>query len=130
MESIFDFMDELPGMILKGFMWVFFGSIILVIKIQEEIERSKARKARKAEKERINRLRGVINSKGYVSKNKYILYCFFLGWMGAHKFYEERYFLGILYLISLGTGIPFVISIFEGMRALRKEPDTYGNIQV
>ena len=28
--------------------------------------------------------------------------CLFLGWVGAHKFYEKRILLGIVYLCSLG----------------------------
>ena len=45
-------------------------------------------------------------------KNKWIalLLCFFLGFLGAHKFYEEKAGMGILYLFTMGLfGIGVII---------------------
>ncbi len=40
------------------------------------------------------------------------LLCFFLGFFGAHKFYEEKAGLGILYIFTLGLfGIGWVIDL-------------------
>ena len=41
---------------------------------------------------------------GIRAKNKWVAFflCFFLGWIGAHKFYEGRTGLGILYLFTFG----------------------------
>lgn len=37
-------------------------------------------------------------------KNKWVslFLCTFLGWLGAHKFYEEKPGIGLLYLFTLG----------------------------
>lgn len=45
-------------------------------------------------------------------KNKWVafLLCFFLGYLGAHKFYEGKVGMGILYLFTMGLfGIGWVI---------------------
>ncbi len=45
-------------------------------------------------------------------KNKWVslLLCFFLGWLGAHKFYEGKTGMGILYIFTMGLcGIGIVI---------------------
>jgi len=47
------------------------------------------------------------------NKTSAILLCFFLGWVGAHKFYLGQTSAGVLYLIFSFTGIPFVISFVE-----------------
>lgn len=40
------------------------------------------------------------------------LLCFFLGWLGAHKFYEGKAGLGILYIFTFGLfGIGWLIDI-------------------
>lgn len=47
-------------------------------------------------------------------KNKWValLLCIFFGYLGAHKFYEGRTGMGILYLLTLGLcGIGWVIDI-------------------
>ena len=48
-------------------------------------------------------------------KNKWIAFtlCLLLGWMGAHKYYEERPVVGILYTITCGGfGIGWIIDCF------------------
>lgn len=62
----------------------------------------------------------------------------FLGGFGAHKFYLEKYGLGILYFIFSWTYIPFVIGIIEGVILLtmsdtkfhEKLKETYEESQV
>ena len=48
-------------------------------------------------------------------KNKWVafLLCFFIGYLGAHKFYEGKAGMGILYLFTAGLfGIGWVIDTF------------------
>ncbi len=56
------------------------------------------------------------NINGYMGKcrNKWValILCIFLGFVGAHKFYEGRIGAGILYLLTLGLfGIGWIIDI-------------------
>ncbi len=47
-------------------------------------------------------------------KNKWValILCIFLGWLGAHKFYEGKIGLGILYLLTTGIlGIGVIVDI-------------------
>lgn len=53
-------------------------------------------------------------------KNKWVsvLLCFFFGWLGAHKFYEGKIGIGILYLCTcglcgVGALIDFVTLLFK-----------------
>ena len=41
------------------------------------------------------------------------LFAFFLGWIGAHKFYLGQVGKGILYLLFCWTGIPAIVSFIE-----------------
>ena len=59
-------------------------------------------------------VRGVVV--GPKPKNKWVAFflCLFLGPFGAHKFYEGKILLGILYLCTLGLlGVGWVIDIFR-----------------
>lgn len=57
-------------------------------------------------------------------KNKWIsfLLCLFLGYLGAHKFYEGKILLGILYLITFGL---FGIGIIIDLILLLFKPNPY-----
>ena len=57
-------------------------------------------------------------------KNKWVALalCFFLGFLGAHKFYEEKTGMGILYLFTVGL---FGIGWFIDFIALLFKPNTY-----
>ena len=47
-------------------------------------------------------------------KSKWLAFilCFFLGWLGAHKFYEEKIGMGIIYLLTGGLcGIGVLIDL-------------------
>lgn len=54
----------------------------------------------------------VAGGRGGRPKNKWAAFflCLFLGWLGAHKFYEGRIGAGILYLLTMGIfGIGWLI---------------------
>lgn len=57
-------------------------------------------------------------------KNKWValLLCFFLGFLGAHKFYEGKIGMGILYLFTLGL---FGIGVFIDFITLLFKPNPY-----
>lgn len=57
-------------------------------------------------------------------KNKWValLLCIFFGYFGAHKFYEGKAGLGILYLFTFGL---FLIGIIIDIIALLGKPNTY-----
>ena len=55
-------------------------------------------------------------SRRKLPKNKWVafLLCLLLGWAGAHRFYEGKYFTGVLYLCTLGLfGIGIVIDLLR-----------------
>lgn len=58
------------------------------------------------------------------SKNKWIalLLCLFLGYFGAHKFYEGKVGMGIIYLFTAGL---FGIGVFIDFIALLFKPNPY-----
>ena len=59
-----------------------------------------------------------------VTRNKWValLLCFFLGFLGAHKFYEGKTGMGILYLFTLGL---FGIGEFVDLIILLFKPTEY-----
>lgn len=57
-------------------------------------------------------------------KNKWVAFalCFFIGYFGAHKFYEGNVKMGIIYLFTAGLfGIGWIIDIF----AILMKPNPY-----
>ena len=61
-----------------------------------------------------------VNGKGSKPKNKWVavVLCFFLGVLGAHKFYEGKVGMGILYIITvglfgIGALIDFIVLLFK-----------------
>lgn len=57
-----------------------------------------------------------VNAVGGKLKNKWVAFvlCFFLGFLGAHKFYEGKTGMGVLYLLTCGLcGIGWVIDIIS-----------------
>ena len=42
----------------------------------------------------------------------------FLGAFGIHKFYQKKFGLGILYVLLSWTGLPAMLSLFEGVKLL------------
>ena len=65
-----------------------------------------------------------------VNKVAYVLLAFFLGGIGAHKFYSGKIGTGIAYLIFSWTFIPSIIAFVEFIIALTRTSDEYGNIYV
>ena len=61
---------------------------------------------------------------GVVAKNKWVAFflCLFLGFLGAHKFYEGKGGMGILYLL---TGGLFCIGLFVDFFTLLFKPNPY-----
>ncbi|MBR5295684.1 MAG: NINE protein [Clostridia bacterium] len=57
-------------------------------------------------------------------KNKWValILCFFLGFLGAHKFYEGKAGMGVLYILTVGL---FGIGIFVDFITLLFKPTTY-----
>lgn len=57
-------------------------------------------------------------------KNKWVSFflCLFLGFVGAHKFYEGRILLGIVYLFTAGL---FGIGILFDLIVLLFKPNPY-----
>lgn len=58
------------------------------------------------------------------AKNKWIalLLCIFLGFLGAHKFYEGKILLGIVYLFTFGF---FGLGVFIDFFSLLFKPNPY-----
>ncbi|MCD8383766.1 MAG: TM2 domain-containing protein [Clostridiales bacterium] len=60
-----------------------------------------------------------VNANAFVGgrmKNKWVSFflCLFLGWLGAHKFYEGKIGMGILYLCTVGLfGIGIVVDLIS-----------------
>lgn len=49
-----------------------------------------------------------------------VLLTFFLGGLGAHKFYTKKYLIGFLYILFCWTGIPSIIALIEFIIYLTK----------
>lgn len=50
---------------------------------------------------------------GRLSKTALLLITFFLGGIGGHKFYTQKYMQGVFYILFCWTGIPGLIAIVE-----------------
>ncbi len=72
----------------------------------------------------------IANGTVAVNKLVYCLLCFFLGGIGAHKFYSHRIGTGIVYLLFCWTFIPAFIAFIEFIIALCKKADANGMILV
>lgn len=43
-----------------------------------------------------------------------ITLCILLGWLGAHKFYEGKYYMGIFYILTLGFwGVGIILDLIK-----------------
>lgn len=51
-----------------------------------------------------------------------LLLCILFGWLGAHKFYEGKPVLGVLYLCTFGL---FVVGWFVDIIIISNKPDVY-----
>ncbi len=61
---------------------------------------------------------------GGKAKNKWVAFCLclFLGWLGAHKFYEGKAGMGILYLFTCGL---FGIGVIIDLIVILTKPNPY-----
>ena len=57
-------------------------------------------------------------------KNKWVafLLCLFLGFLGAHKFYEGKYLMGVVYIFTFGL---FIIGWVIDLIAILMKPNPY-----
>lgn len=63
-----------------------------------------------------------------VNKVVYVLFAFFGGTFGLHKFYANNNSSGFCYLLFFWTGIPTILGIIDSIIGLTKSVDEYGNI--
>ncbi len=61
---------------------------------------------------------------GIRQRNKWVAFflCLFLGFLGAHKFYEGKAGLGILYILTIGL---FGIGVFIDLIVILCKPNPY-----
>ena len=71
-----------------------------------------------------------VSSGKTVNKIAYGLIAIFIGDFGIHRFYAGRWLSGIMYLIFFWTFIPGILGLVEGIIALTRNDDGYGNIPV
>ena len=59
-----------------------------------------------------------------LERNKWValFLCLCLGCFGAHKFYEHKYFLGILYMLTFGL---FLVGVIVDLISLIRKPNPY-----
>ncbi len=70
-----------------------------------------------------NTNQAVAQAVGRNARNKWVALalCVLLGWLGAHKFYEGKAGMGVLYLITLGLfGIGWIVDVIT--IAMRPNP--------
>lgn len=72
----------------------------------------------------------VANGTKAVNKVVYCILAFFLGGIGAHKFYAGKTGMGILYLLFCWTFIPSFIALIEFIIGLTKNADANGLILI
>ncbi|MGX7243477.1 TM2 domain-containing protein [Enterococcus quebecensis] len=73
---------------------------------------------------------GYVQHGRVVNKWLYFILAFFLGGVGAHKFYSGFTGKGIMYLVFFWTTIPGIIAFFTSIATLLKPADQNGNIVV
>jgi TM2 domain-containing membrane protein YozV len=72
----------------------------------------------------------IANNTKAVNKVVYCLLAFFLGGLGAHKFYAGKIGTGILFILFCWTFIPSFIAFIDLIIGLCKKSDSNGNILV
>lgn len=70
----------------------------------------------------------VYSSRQPVHKMTYFILALCFGGIGAHKFYEGKTGLGVLYLCTCWLLIPSIVAFIEGLMVLGRPTDQYGNL--
>ncbi|WP_461254144.1 TM2 domain-containing protein, partial [Streptococcus uberis] len=65
-----------------------------------------------------------------VNKKTYILLAVFLGMFGAHEFYAKKVKSGLLYLIFCWTAVPFLLGLYDAIKASTIAKDENGKISI
>lgn len=65
-----------------------------------------------------------------VKKKTYIRLLVLTGWMGGHRFYAKRYYLGAVYLIFFWTLIPVMMSMLDLMEVIPIKSDENGCVMM
>lgn len=74
---------------------------------------------------------GRIANNGYkIQKVKFLLFTFFLGGFGVHKFITGRTMQGVIYLLFFWTWIPGILAMAEFIIACCKDKDENGMIEI
>lgn len=68
--------------------------------------------------------------KRQVKKETYIWLLILTGWIGGHRFYTRRYYLGALYLIFCWTFIPVMMTFIDLMEVIPIKKDENGYIMM
>ena len=65
-----------------------------------------------------------------VKKKTYIWLLVLTGWMGGHRFYARRYYLGAIYLVFFWTLIPVMMSMLDLMEVIPIKSDEHGCVMM
>ncbi len=65
-----------------------------------------------------------------VKKKDYIWLAVLTGWLGGHRFYARRYYLGALYLVFFWTFIPVMMTAIDLMEVIPIKSDENGYIMM
>lgn len=71
-----------------------------------------------------------VREKQRVKKKNYIWLAVLTGWMGGHRFYAKRYYLGALYLVFFWTFIPVMMTAIDLMEVIPIKKDENGYIMI
>lgn len=97
---------------------------VICPKCGKQLEELKTEKQKSNPQVIINNNNTVDGNIGKKECDKWIafLLCFFLGWLGVHKFYEGKAGLGVLYIFTFGL---FGIGTFVDIITILFKPNPY-----
>lgn len=65
-----------------------------------------------------------------VKKKNYIWLVVLTGWMGGHRFYAKRFYLGAIYLVLFWTLIPFMMAVLDLLEVIPMKSDENGYVMM
>ena len=65
-----------------------------------------------------------------VKKKNYIWLVVLTGWMGGHRFYAKRFYLGAIYLVLFWSMIPFMMAVLDLLEVIPVKSDENGYIMM